>query len=86
MRGFESEIILYEAAAKEIKKAVLAKLPSAEKLKAKLNELTARKTGLQAELRKIQREEKEYDVLRQNVDTLLKLDIESIKEREVELQ
>ena len=86
LRGFESEIILYEAAAKEIKKAVLAKLPSAEKLKAKLNELTARKTGLQAELRKIQREEKEYDVLRQNVDTLLKLDIESIKEREVELQ
>lgn len=71
---------------KEIKKAGLAKLPSAEKLKAKLNELTARKTGLQAELRKIQREEKEYDVLRQNVDTLLKLDIESIKEREVELQ
>lgn len=42
--------------------------------------------ALQAELRKIQREEKEYDVLRQNVDTLLKLDIESIKEREVELQ
>ena len=86
LRGFESEIILFEAAAREIKKAGLAKLPSAEKLKAKLNELTARKTGLQAELRKIQREEKEYDVLRQNVDTLLKLDIESIKEREVELQ
>lgn len=86
LRGFESEIILFEAAAREIKKAGLAKLPSAEKLKAKLNELTARKTGLQAELRKIQREEKEYDVLRQNVDTLLKLDIESIKEREVGLQ
>ena len=77
---------MYEAAAKEIKKAGLAKLPSAKKLKAKLNELTTRKTSLQAELRKIRREEKEYDVLRQNVDTLLKLDIESIKEREVELQ
>ena len=38
------------------------------------------------ECKKKQREEKEYDVLRQNVDTLLKLDIESIKEREVELQ
>lgn len=71
LRGFESEIILYEAAAKEIKKAGLAKLPSAEKLKAKLNELTARKTALQVELRKIQREEKEYDALRRNVDALL---------------
>ena len=59
LRGFESEIILFEAAAREIKKAGLAKLPSTEKLKAELNELTARKTALQAELRKIQREEKE---------------------------
>ena len=62
---------MYEAAAKEIKKAGLAKLPSAKKLKAKLNELTTRKTGLQAELRKIQREEKEYDMLHRNVDLLL---------------
>ena len=86
LRGFESEIILFEAAAREIKKAGLTKLPSAEKLKEELDGLAAHKTALQAELRKIQREEKEYDVLRQNVDTLLKLDIESIKEREVELQ
>ena len=72
LRGFESEIILFEAAAREIKKAGLTKLPSAEKLKAELNELTARKTALQAELRKIQREEKKYDTLRKNVDTILK--------------
>ncbi len=86
LRGFENEIILFEAAVREIKKAGLTKLPPAEKLKVELNELTARKTSLQAELRKIQREEKKYDALRQNVDTLLKLDIESIKEREMELQ
>ena len=72
LRGFESEIILYEAAAKEIKKAGLAKLPSAEKLKAKLNELTARKTALQAELRKVQREEREYDISQEIVNTLLR--------------
>ena len=67
LRGFESEIILFEAAAREIKKAGLTKLPSAEKLKAELNELTARKTALQAELRKIQREEKEYDTIQKNL-------------------
>ena len=65
------EIILFEAAAREIKKAGLTKLPSAEKIKAELNELTTRKTALQVELRKIQREEKEYDALRRNVDALL---------------
>ena len=71
LRGFESEIILFEAAAREIKKAGLAKLPSTEKLKAELDGLTTRKTALQAELRKIQREEKEYDMLHRNVDLLL---------------
>ena len=58
LRGFESEIILFEAAAKEIKKAGLTKLPTAEKFKAELDGLYARKTVLQAELREKQREEK----------------------------
>ena len=70
LRSFESEIILFEAAAREIKKAGLAKLPPSDKLKAELDGLSARKTALQAELRKIQREEKGYDTLRQNIDTL----------------
>ena len=70
LRGFESEIILFEAAAREIKKAGLTKLPSAEKLKEKLDGLTARKTALQTELRKIQREEKEYDIIKKNINML----------------
>lgn len=70
LRGFESEIILFEAAAREIKKAGLTKLPSAEKLKKKLDGLTARKTALQTELRKIQREEKEYDIIKKNINML----------------
>jgi len=68
LRGFESDVILFEAAAREIKKAGLTKLPSAEKLKAELDGLTARKTALQAELRKKQREEKEYDTMQKNID------------------
>ena len=71
LRGFESEIILFETAAREIKKAALTKLPSAEKLKAELNELTARKTALQAELRKIQREEKEFNLIQKNIGIIL---------------
>lgn len=71
LRGFESEIILFETAAREIKKAGLTKLPSAEKLKAELNELTARKTALQAELWKIQREEKEFNLIQKNIGIIL---------------
>ena len=82
LRGFESEIILFEAVAREIKKAGLTKLPSNEKLKTELAELSDRKTTLQAELRKVQQEEKEYDTLRQNVDALL----EKPKEQEQQRQ
>ena len=62
---------MFETAAREIKKAGLTKLPSAEKLKAELNELTARKTALQAELRKIQREEKEFNLIQKDIGIIL---------------
>lgn len=52
-------------------KARLSKLPSSDKLKAELDGLSAHKTALQTELRKIQREEKKYDYVRQNVDMFL---------------
>ena len=71
LRGFESEIILFEAAARNIKKAGLTKLPSSEKLKAELDGLSARKTALQAELRKIQREEKEFNLIQKNIGIIL---------------
>ena len=86
LRGFESEVILFEAAVREIKKVGLAKLPSAEKIKAELNELTTRKTALQAELRNIQREEKEYDALRRNASSLLKQPAKKEKTQEMELK
>ena len=82
LRGFESEIILFEAAAREIKKFGLTKLPSAEKLKVELDGLDARKNALQSELRKVHREEKEYDTLRRNVCDLL---FSSKKKHEMEM-
>lgn len=44
--------------------------------------LSARKTALQTELRKIRREEKEYDTLRQNVDALLERPKEQEQQRQ----
>ena len=62
---------MFEAAAREIKKAGLTKLTSTEKLRAELDGIVARKTALQAKLRKIQREEQKYDLIHRNVDILL---------------
>ena len=82
LRGFESEIILFEAAARAIQTAGLSKLPSDEKLKSEMEELTARKIALQSEYKKTQKEELEYDTLCQNVDALL----ERSKEQELQRQ
>ena len=86
LRGFESEVILFEAAAREIKRAWLTKLPSTEKLKAELDGLAAHKTALQAKLRKVQREEKEYGMIHQNIDTLLLVPIKPIRQNKHELE
>ena len=86
LRGFESEIILFEAAAREIKKAGLTRLPSSDKVKAELEGLSARKAALQAELRKIQREEKEYGMIHQNIETLLSVPIKPIRQNKHELE
>ena len=80
LRGHESEIILFEAAARELKRLDAVPLPAAQRLRAEIDELTARRTALQSEYRKAQREEREYDTLRQNVEALLE------KPREAEPQ
>ena len=71
LRGHEGEIILFEAAARELKRLDAVPLPATQRLRAEMDELTARRTALQSEYRKAQREEREYDTLRQNVEALL---------------
>lgn len=75
LRGCESEVILFEAAARKIKKAGLARLPSSEKLKAELDGLAARKTALQ----------KEYDTVCQNVKVLVNRKPTKEKDKEFEI-
>ena len=71
LRGHESEIILFEAAAKELKKLGAVPLPSTESMKKKLNALTAEKETLLAEYRSVRNEAQEYEIIEQNVDALL---------------
>ena len=74
LRGHESEIILFEAAARELKRLGAVPLPTAEKLEAELKELTARKGTLYAQYTAAKQRAKEYDTVRRNLDILLPLE------------
>lgn len=54
LRGHESEIILFEAAARKLKRLGAVPLPAVQRLRAEMDELTARRTALQSEYRKAQ--------------------------------
>ena len=88
LRGHESEIILFEAAARELKRLNAVPLPAAQRLRAEIDELTVRRTALQSEYRKAQHKEREYDTLNQNVRILLERseDVVLPKEKSNELE
>ena len=71
LRGHESGIILFEAAARECKRLGAVPLPATERMQAEMDELNARKSVLKAELQKTQREERDYAAMRQNVEDFL---------------
>ena len=71
LRGHESEIILFEAAARELKRLGAVPLPAAEKLETELSELTVRKGTLYAQYTAAKRQAKEYDTIKRNLDILL---------------
>lgn len=71
LRGHESEIILFEAAARELKRLGAVPLPAAEKLEGELSELTAQKGTLYAQYTAAKQHAKEYDTIKRNLDILL---------------
>ena len=64
LRGYEREIILFEAAARECKRLGAVPLPSAERMQAEMDALTA-------ERQKARREEQDYAAVRRNVEEFL---------------
>lgn len=70
----ESDIILYEAAAKAIKAAGITKLPSLAALQAEYAALQEQKEALYADYGKLKKQVKEYDVIKKNIDSILKVE------------
>ena len=71
LRGHESEIILFEAAARELKRLGAVPMPATERLEAELSELTVRKGTLYAQYTAARQQAKEYDTIKRNLDILL---------------
>ena len=71
LRGHESEIILFEAAARELKRLGTVPLPTTESMKTELANLNAEKERLLAEYKAARAEAQEYETVKQNVDGLL---------------
>jgi len=85
LRGHESEIILFEAATRELKKLGAVPLHSTDSMKKELAELTAKKDTLLAEYRTARSEAQEYETIRQNRDALFSVPKEQEQQRQHEL-
>ena len=86
LRGHEGEIILFEAAARELKRMGAVPLPTTESMKTELANLNAEKERLLAEYKAARTEAQEYDTVKQNVDALLAVPREQKQQRRHELE
>ena len=86
LRGHESEIILFEAAARELKRLGAVPLPTTESMKTELTKLNAEKERLLTEYKTARTEAQEYDTVKQNVDALLAVPKEQEQQRRHELE
>ena len=71
LRGHESEIILFEAAARECKRLGAVPLPTTESMKTERARLTAERERLLAEYKAARSEALQYSIIERNVDLLL---------------
>ena len=71
LRGHESKIILFEAAARELKRLNAVPLPSTDRINTELAELTARKEKLYAEYTAARQQLREFETIKQNIDSLI---------------
>ena len=86
LRGHESKIILFEAAARELKRLGAVPLPTTESMKTELANLTAEKERLLAEYKAARTEAQEYETVKQNVDALLTVPKEQVQKQVNELE
>ena len=66
----EGTVILHEAAAKALKAAGISKLPNLAALQAEYEKLQEQKEALRADYGKLKKQVREYDVIKQHIDSI----------------
>ena len=82
--GQEQAIILHEAAVRSLKAAGIAKLPNLAALQTEYEALQAQKEALYADYGKLKKKVREYDIIKQNIDSILQADRQPEREKETE--
>ena len=82
--GQEQAIILHEAAARSLKAAGIAKLSNLAALQSEYEALQAQKEALYADYGKLKKKVREYDIIKQNIDSILQADRQPEREKETE--
>lgn len=80
----EGEILLHETAARALKAAGVSRLPSVAALQAEYEKLKEQKEALRADYGKLKKQVKEYGIMKQNIDSLLRRPKEPQREQETE--
>ena len=80
----EGTVILHEAAAKALKAAGISKLPNLAVLQAEYEKLQEQKEALRTDYGKLKKQVREYDVIKQNIDSILRQprELKRVKEQE----
>lgn len=86
LRGNDSEIILFEAAARELKRMGAVPLPTTGGIKTELAKLVSEKERLLAEYKAARTEALECETVKQNVDALLTVPKKQEQQRRHELE
>ena len=80
----ERGIILHEAAARALQAAQIGrKLPSVAALQTEYEKLQGQKEALYADYGKLKKQVREYDIIRQNIDSILQMEPPSRKNRQI---
>ena len=82
--GQEQAIILHEAAVRSLKAAGIAKLPNLAALQSEYEALQAQKEALYADYGKLKKKVREYDIIKQNIDSILQADRQPEREKGME--
>ena len=82
--GHERDIILHEAAARSLKASGITKLPNLAAMQKEYEALQAQKEALYADYGKLKKKVREYDVIKQNIDSILRQEKEPERGKETE--